>query len=215
VDHLFNARFTMAHDVTADLITTCTAFDPASGPSPEQVARIRAAAEAIAGNSPPPDLLTAQNQQRLTGLWRTLFTTHGVERGYATLDRMTWGQAPAVPMRTQMVQQLLDPSRGSYRNIVTFRLDAGGMDGIAYTRGTVSIDPATPDTFRVSFHETEYQPASNTPWQPFMDQVSLNGSAVYAAPSFPPFASPVAYLDDRLRFMRGSDDHLYILLKVA
>lgn len=197
------------------LIAACTAFDPMVGPSVEQIACIREEAESIAAGSPPPDLLSPENQVRLTGLWRTLFTTHGVERGYATLDRMTWGQAPAAPMRTQMVHQLLNPARGLYRNIVTFRLDEGGLDGIAYTRGTVAIDPAAPDTFEVTFHETEYQPASSTPAAAFLALVSQNGSARYQAPPMPAFRSPVAYLDDQLRFMRGADDHLYILLKVA
>jgi hypothetical protein len=202
--------------MSAALLSAVAALDPAAGPTAEQTSAILAAAEAMMAGQPPPDLTTPENTLRLSGLWRTLFTTHGIERGYATLQRMSWGHAKDTPVRSQSVHQFLDPARGKYLNIVQFGIEGGHMRGLHYARARVRFKPEAPDTFFVQFREFEFSPTSDTPMAPFVEKVAgANGALTFALPeTAPEFASPVAYLDDEFRFMRGADDHFYVLRKV-
>ena len=127
--------------MSAALLSAVAALDPAAGPTAEQTSAILAAAEAMMAGQPPPDLTTPENTLRLSGLWRTLFTTHGIERGYATLQRMSWGHAKDTPVRSQSVHQFLDPARGKYLNIVQFGIEGGHMRGLHYARARVRFKP--------------------------------------------------------------------------
>lgn len=198
------------------LLSAIALIDPETGPTAEQTSAILAAADAMMAGQPAPDLTTEENSTRLAGLWRTLFTTHGIERGYATLQRMSWGHAKDTPVRSQSVHQFLDPARGKYLNIVQFGIEGGPLRGLHYARARVRFKPEAPDTFFVQFREFEFAPTSDTPAAPFRDKVAgADGALTFALPdTAPEFASPVAYLDDAFRFMRGSDDHFYVLRKV-
>jgi hypothetical protein len=198
------------------LLAAIAAVDPGPGPTEDQTAAILAAAEAMMAGKGPIDLTTPQNEERIAGLWRTLFTTHGIERGYATLQRMSWGHAKDTPVRSQSVHQFLDPARGKYLNVVQFGIEGTDYRGLHYARAQVRFKPEQPDTFFVQFKEFEFAPTSDTPAGAFRDLVAgADGGLVFALPeAAPEFGSPVAYLDDRFRFMRGSDNHFYVLQKI-
>lgn len=201
----------------ADLFAAIATVDPDAGPTEDQTAAILAAADAMIAAAGPLDLTTEASKEALAGLWKTAFTTHGIERGYATLQRMSWGHAKDTPVRSSTVHQFLDPWRGKYLNIVNFQISDTPWRGLHYARADVALKPEQPDTFFVTFRHFAFKPASDTPVGAFQDLVAdADGQLEWSTPpDAPTFPSPCAYLDGATRFMRGSDGHFYVLEKVS
>ncbi len=199
------------------LFDAIAAVDPDAGPSDDQTAAILAAADAMIAAAPPLNLTTEASKEALAGLWKTAFTTHGIERGYATLQRMSWGHAKDTPVRSSTVHQFLDPWRGKYLNIVNFQISDTPYRGLHYARADVALKPEQPDTFFVTFRHFAFKPASDTPVSAFHELVAgADGALDWSTPpDAPTFPSPCAYLDASTRFMRGSDGHFYVLEKVS
>jgi hypothetical protein len=200
-----------------DLFAAIAVVDPDIGPTDAQTAAIVSAADAMIAAAPPLDLTSEASKEALAGLWKTAFTTHGIERGYATLQRMSWGHAKDTPVRSSTVHQFLDPWRGKYLNIVNFQITDTPYRGLHYARADVALKPEQPDTFLVTFRGFSFKPASDTPPAAFQELVAgADGALDWATPpDAPTFASPCAYLDATTRFMRGSDGHFYVLEKVS
>lgn len=200
-----------------DLFAAIAVVDPDTGPTDAQTAAIVSAADAMMAAAPPLDLTSETSKEALAGLWKTAFTTHGIERGYATLQRMSWGHAKDTPVRSSTVHQFLDPWRGKYLNIVNFQITDTPYRGLHYARADVALKPEQPDTFFVTFRGFSFKPASDTPPAAFQELVAgADGALDWATPpDAPTFASPCAYLDATTRFMRGSDGHFYVLEKVS
>lgn len=200
-----------------DLFAAIAVVDPDTGPTDAQTDAIVSAADAMIAAAPPLDLTSEASKEALAGLWKTAFTTHGIERGYATLQRMSWGHAKDTPVRSSTVHQFLDPWRGKYLNIVNFQITDTPYRGLHYARADVALKPEQPDTFFVTFRGFSFKPASDTPPAAFQELVAgADGALDWATPpDAPTFASPCAYLDATTRFMRGSDGHFYVLEKVS
>lgn len=204
----------------AKILSLVEAHDPTQLMGDADKARLKGMLDELTAMTPVPDPI--RRQDRVEGVWRSLFTSFGVSHSSdqplqhtSTLAFQSFGKLPMVPAHVIDITQEILAETGAYNNVVFVQNEARDANAIVVVEGEFSEDPENPQRFRVRFHRASLRGAEGQSDDELRRQFGLD-DAVELSRSFrpPSLHSDIVYLDDDLRVNYGSLGGFYVLRRL-
>ena len=188
--------------------------------SDEAYQAIRSAIDAILPHTPIPS--PYQDQDKITGAWKTLFAQFGPRHTAgkpviheSTLNFLSFSKLPAVRFRNLELEQEIHHVSCDYNNVHVIEPIEGGDTYRFATYGRYSVEKNEPQRYRVKFYKSRIWSENGKSDEEIRQAFGMAAETPLEVevPS-PKLHSDIVYCDDEIRINFGSVGGIYVLERV-